>query len=124
MQYVDFSNTQSLAERERMAYVQGDTATAAMLAQLQDHAETAQDREEFDSETWTLADSAVKAADTLAEILDYAAEGTGYHRGTDYFESLRASKKQDREDTLQEFIEDIRTQLGDIYAALNRIKDR
>ena len=124
MQYIDFSDTTSLAERERLAYIQGDTATAATLAQLQDTAETAQDREEFDSDTWTYADTAERAADELAAILDYAAEGTGYHRGTDYFESLRASKKQDREDALREMLQDIREQLGDIYAALHRIKDR
>lgn len=124
MQYIDLSDTATLAERERMAYISGNTAEAAMLAHIQDTAETAQDREEFDSDTWTYADTAEKAADTLAAILDYASEGTGYHRGTDYFESLRASKKQDREDALQEMFEDIRTQLGTIYAELHRIKDR
>lgn len=40
MQYVDFSDTATLAERERLAYISGNTAEAAMLAQLQDHAET------------------------------------------------------------------------------------
>jgi hypothetical protein len=93
------------------------------IEELQDVESEKEKLEETTGEMWSTLDSAEKAADELAEILDYAADGSGHHRGTDYFESLRASKKKDREECLAEFIEDLRNKLGDIYAHLKQGKD-
>lgn len=93
------------------------------IEELQDEAAEKEKLEETIGGMYSALEAAEKAADELAAILDYAAEGSGYHHGTDYFESLRARKKQDREECLAEFIEDLRNKLGDIYAQLQRGKD-
>lgn len=93
------------------------------IEELQDEAAEKEKQQETVDSMYSALDAAEKAADELAAILDYAADGSGYHRGTDYFESLRASKKKDREECLAEFIEDLRNKLGDIYAHLQRGKD-
>lgn len=93
------------------------------IEELQDEAAEKEKLDETIGGMYSALDAAEKAADEIAEILDYAAEGTGYHHGTDYFESLRASKKKDREECLQEFIEDLRAKLGEVYAQLQRGKD-
>lgn len=113
-------------ETNELLRIHGDKAHPLFIERIEAllDVETEKEQiEETNSEMWTALNSAEKAADELAEILDYAAEGTGHHRGTDYFESLRARKKQDREECLAEFIEDLRNKLGDIYAHLKSGKD-
>lgn len=94
------------------------------IEELQDEAAEKEKQDETISGMYSALEATEKAADELAAVLDYAADGSGYHHGTDYFESLRASKKEDREECLQEFIEDLRGKLGAIYAQLQQGKDQ
>lgn len=113
-------------DTQELIHYHADKAHPLFIKRLEDALDKdalIEQHEETQTSMYDAMDSAEKAADELAEILDYAAEGTGYHRGTDYFESLRAKKKQDREECLAEFTNELREKLGDIYNQLKAGKD-
>lgn len=82
MQYIDYSDTATLAERERLAYISGNTAEAAMLAQLQDHAET------------------IEGEETRTETATAEAFSEGYDKG-------KADTLDDLAKAVQPFLDDL-----------------